>query len=169
MWVQSLGWKDPPGGGPATYSSILVWRIPWTEEPSRLQFKGSHRVGHGWSNLAYHLGSHLLTSIQLNAPAQFLSTLRPSPPFALCFSLKCLLVRSFHPCSSVQISAQKSSLPHWWHLHYHLFRGALPFQTPSVIRYLDSFYVYLNDLVLCFDFLTWVWFVSLRAAQSQQY
>ena len=36
--------------GLATNSSILAWRIPWTEEPGRLQFIGSHRVGHDWSD-----------------------------------------------------------------------------------------------------------------------
>ena len=36
-WVRSLGRKDPLGKGMATHSSILAWRIPWTEEPSRLQ------------------------------------------------------------------------------------------------------------------------------------
>ena len=36
----------------ATHSSILTWRIPWTEEPSVLQSMGSQRVGHNWSNLA---------------------------------------------------------------------------------------------------------------------
>ena len=35
-----------PGGGDATHSSILAWRIPWTEEPGRLQSIGSQRVGH---------------------------------------------------------------------------------------------------------------------------
>ena len=35
--VQSLGWEDPLEKGMATYSNILVWRIPWTEEPGRLQ------------------------------------------------------------------------------------------------------------------------------------
>ena len=35
-WVQSLGGKDPLEKGMATHSSILVWRIPWTEEPGRL-------------------------------------------------------------------------------------------------------------------------------------
>ena len=36
-WVQSLGWKDPMEKGMATHFSILVWRIPWTEEPGRIQ------------------------------------------------------------------------------------------------------------------------------------
>ena len=36
-WVWSLGWEDPLEKGTATHSSILAWRIPWTEEPGRLQ------------------------------------------------------------------------------------------------------------------------------------
>ena len=43
--VQSLGWKDPLDEGRATYSSILSWRIPWTEKPGGLQSMGSQRVG----------------------------------------------------------------------------------------------------------------------------
>ena len=43
-WVQSSSWEDPLEKGMATYSSILVWRIPWTEEPGRLQSMGSQRV-----------------------------------------------------------------------------------------------------------------------------
>ena len=39
-WVQSLGWEDPLERGMATHSSILAWRIPWTEEPGRLYSVG---------------------------------------------------------------------------------------------------------------------------------
>ena len=45
-WVQSLGWEDHLEKGIATYSSILAWRILWTEEPEGLQSLGSQRVGH---------------------------------------------------------------------------------------------------------------------------
>ena len=45
-WVRSLGWEDPLEKGMATHSNILVWRIPWTEEPGRLQSMGSQRVGY---------------------------------------------------------------------------------------------------------------------------
>ena len=45
-WVQSLGWEDPLEKEMATHSSILAWRIPWTEEPGRLQCMGLQRVGH---------------------------------------------------------------------------------------------------------------------------
>ena len=44
--VQSLGQEGPLEKGTATHSSILAWRIPWTEEPGRLQATGSQRVGH---------------------------------------------------------------------------------------------------------------------------
>ena len=40
-WVQSLGWEDPLEKGTAIHSSILAWRIPWTEEPGSLQSMGS--------------------------------------------------------------------------------------------------------------------------------
>ena len=40
-WVQPLGWENPLEKGVATHSSILAWRISWTEEPGRIQFMGS--------------------------------------------------------------------------------------------------------------------------------
>ena len=43
--VQSLGWVDPLEEGMATHSSILAWKIPWTEEPGGLQSLGSQKVG----------------------------------------------------------------------------------------------------------------------------
>ena len=43
-WVRSLGWEDPMEKEKATPSSILAWRIPWTEEPGRIQFMGSQSV-----------------------------------------------------------------------------------------------------------------------------
>ena len=49
-WVQSLGWEDPLEKGMATHSSILVWRIPWIEQPGGLQSMRLHRVGHDLSN-----------------------------------------------------------------------------------------------------------------------
>ena len=45
-WVWFLGWKDPLEKAMATHSSILAWRIPWTEEPDRLQSMKSLRVGY---------------------------------------------------------------------------------------------------------------------------
>ena len=45
-WVPSLGREDPLEKEMAPHSSILAWKIPWTEEPGRLQSMGSQRVGH---------------------------------------------------------------------------------------------------------------------------
>ena len=45
-WVQSLGWEDPLEKEMATHSSTLTWKIPWMEEPGRLQSMGSLGVGH---------------------------------------------------------------------------------------------------------------------------
>ena len=44
--VQSLGWKDPLEKEMAIHSSTIAWKIPWTEEPGRLQSMGLQRVGH---------------------------------------------------------------------------------------------------------------------------
>ena len=50
--VQFLGQEDPLEEEMATHSSILAWRIPWTEERGRLQSIGLQRVGHNWNDLA---------------------------------------------------------------------------------------------------------------------
>ena len=44
--VQALSWEDPLEEGMVTHSSILAWRIPWTEEPGGLSYIGSQRVRH---------------------------------------------------------------------------------------------------------------------------
>ena len=46
IWVLSLGKENPLEKEIATHSSILAWKISWMEEPGRLQFMGSQRVGH---------------------------------------------------------------------------------------------------------------------------
>ena len=53
-WVWPLGWEQPLEKGMAIHSSILAWRIPWTEEPGGLQSMGSQRVGHDWSDWHFH-------------------------------------------------------------------------------------------------------------------
>ena len=47
--VRSLGWEDPLEKEMPTHSRTLAWKIPWTEEPGRLQSMGSQRVGHNWA------------------------------------------------------------------------------------------------------------------------
>ena len=63
MWVWSLGWESPLEGGMATNFSILVWTIPWTEEPRGLRFIGLHRIRYNWSNCVH---THAYLPICLN-------------------------------------------------------------------------------------------------------
>ena len=48
-WLQSLGWEDHLEKGMATHSSVLAWKMPWTEEPGGLQSMGSQRV---WTRMS---------------------------------------------------------------------------------------------------------------------
>ena len=48
-WVQPLGQEDPPGEGNDNPLQYSCWKIPWTEEPGRLQSMGSQRIGHDWA------------------------------------------------------------------------------------------------------------------------
>ena len=54
-WVQSLGQEDPLEKELATYSGILAWKIPWTEEPGGLQSTESQRVSHNWATEHTHI------------------------------------------------------------------------------------------------------------------
>ena len=75
-WAWSLGQEDPLEKEVATHSSILAWRIPWTEEPGGLQSMESHRVRHDWATHT-HTHTHSL-SLSLSPPISprlpFLST-----------------------------------------------------------------------------------------------
>ena len=53
-YVRFLGQEDPLKKGMATHSSILAWRIPWAEEPGRLQSMELQRVGHVWMTNTFH-------------------------------------------------------------------------------------------------------------------
>ena len=68
--VQSLGSEEPLEKGMATHSSILAWRIPWTEEPGELQSIRSRRVRCDWSNLAH---ARMLKNKQTKKPTREMS------------------------------------------------------------------------------------------------
>ena len=89
-WVQSLGLEDPLEDSMAIHSSILAWRIPWTEKPGRLQSRGSQRVRCDWGTKR---GTLLARPLPLS-----------SPPL--------LLV----PCSLVPSSSNSSPFPPHQHL-----------------------------------------------------
>ena len=66
MHVRSLGWEDPLETGMATHSSILAWRIPWTEESGRLQSVGSQRVGHDSATNTFIFPEPLLLALPID-------------------------------------------------------------------------------------------------------
>ena len=65
-WVQFLGWKDPLEKEIATHSSILAWRIPWTEEPGGVQSMGSQRVGLDWATNSFTSLWHCFHFLSIN-------------------------------------------------------------------------------------------------------
>ena len=79
-WVWSLGWEDTLEKEMATHSSILAWRIPWTEEPGRLQSTGSQRVRHDWATSPSPSRSpmFLKTPLSIEISTSFSKWLTPS-------------------------------------------------------------------------------------------
>ena len=69
-WAQSLGWEDPLEQEMATHSSILAWKISWTEEPGRLQSMGLQRVRHDRETFT-SLTSYFITGEGNGNPLQY--------------------------------------------------------------------------------------------------
>ena len=104
-WVRSLGGEDPLKKGTATHSSILAWRIPWTEEPGGLQAIGSQRVGHNWATnitftIVYQIQLFCCFGLSLTDPAPWLTLSAVS--FWNCMPGLCSLsgLCQFSPCGS---------------------------------------------------------------------
>ena len=66
-WVQSLGWEDPLEKEMAIHSSTIAQKIPWTEEPGRLQSMGSQRVGHDFT-FTFRVSSLVIQGLGASAP-----------------------------------------------------------------------------------------------------
>ena len=104
MWVQSLGWQDPIEEEMATNSSILAWKIPWTEELGGLQSMGSQRVRHDWATEGVHA---YLMSLRLPCPEKEASVLMIWEQYysasfytSLIFIFICLFMYLAEPCLS---------------------------------------------------------------------
>ena len=77
IWIWFVGREDYQEKRMVTYSSILSWRIPWTEEPGRLQFMGSQRVRHDWMTNTHKLTEFISKYIiQFSSVAHSCPTLR---------------------------------------------------------------------------------------------
>ena len=61
--VQPLDWKDALEKEMTTYSSILAWKIPWTEEPGGLQSKGLQRAEHDWATKHISISSYVIWGV----------------------------------------------------------------------------------------------------------
>ena len=79
-WIRSLGQEDPLEKEMAAHSSILAWRIPWTEKPGGLQTMESQRVRHDWTSFTHSL----LISIIIYIPVTLTSD---SEEFKICICL----------------------------------------------------------------------------------
>ena len=85
MQVQSLGWEGPLEEEMATHSSVLAWKVPWIEEPGRLQPIGSQRVRQDWAYTAQHKSpqaKHFLSSCPSISRSQCSQDLIPRLPQA---------------------------------------------------------------------------------------
>ena len=80
-WVQSLGWEDTLQKGIATHSSILAWRISWTEEPGELQSMGFQGVGHDWATNTFTFNIHTYIHTYLIHICTYMCVLSPSAVF----------------------------------------------------------------------------------------
>ena len=82
--VRSLGREDPLEKEMVTDSSILAWRIPWTEKPDRLQSTGSQRVGHDWATSFTYLTCWKLSHIPRTRPCSWTRITVPEKWVTLC-------------------------------------------------------------------------------------
>ena len=105
MQFRSLGWEDPLEEGMATQSSILDWRIPWTEEPGGLQSTGLQRVRCDWSMHACI--NHTHTSNKEHTSASDCQVLKFSP------GTKQLIIRNICSRTSAIQSPGKASKISW--------------------------------------------------------
>ena len=93
--VWSLGQEDSLEKGMATHSSILAWKIPWTEEPGLLQSKGSQRVRHDWATNTWHPYDFLWQNVYLGLLPTF---------WLVCFSVTELYKLSVYFGNSVLVN-----------------------------------------------------------------
>ena len=85
-WVRSLGQENPLKKGMATHSSILAWKIPWTEEPGRLQSMGLQRVRQNWATKHTYPSFGQARNLEVNFKSLLSLTLNVKTQYQLLFS-----------------------------------------------------------------------------------
>jgi len=80
-------WEDPLEKEMATHSSVLAWRIPWTEEPRGLQSTGSQRVGHNWATNTTHIHTRHVQGIRSSCVGVKWAAFSQNPPWFFINSL----------------------------------------------------------------------------------
>ena len=110
-WVWSVGWEDPREKGMATHSSIIAWRIPWTEEPGGLQSMGSQRFGYDWATNRQHtLGDTVAKTPPLVQGVRVQSLVRALDP--KCHNWKITCAETKTQCRQINLKTK-----------YHVFGG----------------------------------------------
>ena len=120
--VRFLGWESPLEKEMAIHSSTLAWKIPWTEEPNRLQYMGLQRVGHDWvTSLAYYEWMN--------------ESLNNVLPLALCFYHSFSIIRKPFPASSFSYPNQLDDIISWYSNELYHITHLLPHQkTPQCLQ-----------------------------------
>ena len=146
----------------ATHSSVLAWRIPWTEKPGRLQSMASHRVGHDWSDTA-------TANQSIDCHFEYILLVIISPSHRVC-SNSCLLSWWCHPTISSYLSLKtfanmiKVVFP-CLNLHS-LIITEVDFQVFKMIFIMYVGHLYYSQLILCpspiflLDCSSFYWFVG---------
>ena len=110
--VQFLGWEDPLEKEMATHSSVLAWRILWTEESSGLQFMGPQRIGHDWVSNTFRA---LVGNCPLSSGGDGFSCLQKAPP------LRSMRWELPWPCQEAHPRGKAVTLtPGFWYLYCQL-------------------------------------------------
>ena len=142
-WVQSRGQKDPLKKEMATHSSTLPWKIPWMEEPGKLQSMGLQRVAHDWAASLQRRSTEVLTLYKSLSILHFTCSSNPLTPVYLwspfLFSPLLSALQSFWLLLVLEHGTHSSVL-RWLHLLFTFLKF-------SSVEYLHGLLIYLLQIL----------------------
>ena len=125
-WVRSLGQEDPLEKEMATHSSIVAWRIPWTEEPGRLQSMGSQRVRHDWvTSPSFFLSRFIIAFLPRNRHLLISWLQSPSAVILELKKIKSVTVSIVSPSICQEVMGPDAMIFVFWMLSFKLFHSPL--------------------------------------------